>query len=121
LGGNVKIVTGAEVIIPIPFLEQFDQFQFSAFVDAGNVYCSGGGVIRDLTTSITFGRRVVAEPIPYCREANRFDLANMRGSTGLGAVWISPLGVMSFSLSTPINKKTGDQTEQFQFNIGTNF
>ncbi|MGY8813763.1 MAG: outer membrane protein assembly factor BamA [Gammaproteobacteria bacterium] len=121
LGGNVKIITGAEVIIPIPFLEQFDQFQFSAFVDAGNVYCSGGGIVRDVNNNITFGRKVIADPIPFCREANRFDLAKLRGSTGLGAVWISPLGVMSFSLSTPINNEPGDQTEKFQFNIGTNF
>jgi outer membrane protein insertion porin family len=108
LGGNIKVVTGAEVIIPIPFLEQFDQFQFSAFVDAGNVYCKGTELSR------IDGR-------PLCREINKLDLANMRGSAGLGAVWISPLGIMSFSLSTPFNNEPFDQTEQFQFNIGTSF
>jgi outer membrane protein insertion porin family len=108
LGGNIKVVTGAELIIPIPFLEQFDQFQFSAFVDAGNVYCKGQAISR------LDGR-------PLCKGRDRLDLARMRGSIGLGAVWISPLGVMSFSLSTPFNDEPGDETEQFQFNIGTSF
>lgn len=108
LGGNIKVVTGAEVIIPIPFLEQFDQFRFSAFVDAGNVYCKGGGISQ-------------IDGNPLCREQHKLDLSNMRGAAGLGAVWISPMGVMSFSLSTPFNNEVGDETEQFQFNIGTSF
>ena len=108
LGGNIKVITGAEVIIPIPFLEQFDQFRFSAFVDAGNVYCSGGEI------SQIDGR-------PLCPNVSRLDLSKMRASAGLGAVWISPLGIMSFSLSTPLNDQVGDRTEQFQFNIGTSF
>ncbi len=126
LGGNIKVVTGAELIIPIPFLEQFDQFQFSAFVDAGNVYCTGSG-LTDIEEDQVIGPIGLNTPqnivnnSPFCREADKFNLANLKGSAGLGAVWISPLGVMSFSLSTPFNNTVRDRTEQFQFNIGTSF
>ena len=133
LGGNVKIVTGAEVIIPIPFLEEFDQFRFSAFVDAGNVYCTGHATRDIVTTTTTSGTNSIGGPLsvgstistvdtsPLCRDDNRFSLGDLRYSAGLGAVWISPMGVMSFSLSTPFNDQTGDETERFQFNIGTSF
>ncbi len=126
LGGNIKIVTGAEIIIPIPFLEQFDQFQFSAFVDGGNVYCTGSGQ-TDIDADQIIGPIGLNTPIitvnnsPFCGPNEKFDLAKLRGSAGLGAVWISPLGVMSFSLSTPINSTATDRTEKFQFNIGTSF
>ena len=108
LGGNVKVVTGAELVIPIPFLEQFDQFRFSAFVDAGNVYCTGN-------------EKSQVDNRPLCREKNKLDLAKMRGSAGLGAVWMSPMGIMSFSLSRAFNDDPTDMTESFQFNIGTSF
>jgi outer membrane protein insertion porin family len=126
LGGNIKFVTGAELIIPIPFLEQFDQFQFSAFVDAGNVYCTGSGV-TDIKADEVIGPIGGNTPVsmvdnsPFCRQADKFNLAKLKGSAGLGAVWISPLGVMSFSLSAPFNNDANDRTETFQFNIGTNF
>jgi outer membrane protein insertion porin family len=108
LGGNIKVATGAEIIIPIPFLEEFDQFRFSGFVDAGNVYCTGNAI------SSIDGR-------PLCSDDNHFDIGELRYSAGLGAVWISPMGVMSFSLSKPFNNDARDATESFQFNIGTSF
>ena len=58
---------------------------------------------------------------PLCRERNKLDLAKMRGSAGLGAVWMSPMGIMSFSLSRAFNDDPTDMTESFQFNIGTSF
>lgn len=133
LGGNVKVVAGSEVIIPIPFLEQFDQFRFSAFVDAGNVYCTGNAVSEVPSFITTNTVNSVGSPlsvgsvtsttisVPLCTDENRFDLGELRYSAGLGAVWISPLGVMSFSISTPFNNQVGDDTEKFQFNIGTSF
>lgn len=135
LGGNIKAVTGAEVIIPIPFLAQFDQFRFSAFVDAGNVYCSGNTVsgsvdvstttasVNTIGSTLSVGSTVTRtqSTSPACPVENRFDLGELRYSAGLGAVWISPLGVMSFSISTPFNEQVGDATEKFQFNIGTSF
>ena len=133
LGGNVKLVAGSEVIIPIPFLEQFDQFRFSAFADAGNVYCTGNAVDEVTTTtfiepvntigsSLSIGGLVTTiDMVPVCSDDKKFDIGNLRYAAGLGAVWISPLGVMSFSISTPFNNEVGDDTEQFQFNIGTSF
>jgi outer membrane protein insertion porin family len=92
-GGNLRVVSNAEVILPIPFTKKLRNFRLSAFVDVGNVY----GVQED------------------------FDVDQLRYSTGLSAIWLSPLGVLSFSLAKPLNKKPGDQVEIFQFTIGTTF
>ncbi len=133
IGGNVKVVTGAEVIIPIPFLEQFDSFRFSAFTDAGNVFCTGNArrnltvttlepSITELGSPLSIGGIVTSiDNSPICSDDNQLDIGELRYSAGVGAVWISPLGVMSFSISTPFNNQPGDDTEQFQFNIGTSF
>jgi outer membrane protein insertion porin family len=133
LGGNVKVGAGAEVIIPIPFLEQFDQFRFSGFVDAGNVYCTGNTINDVLVTTTTSSVSSIGSTLSVggittsvdsrrqCSDDNHFDLGKLRYSAGLSAVWISPMGVMSFSLSRPFNNETGDHTESFQFNIGTSF
>ncbi|EIJ44086.1 Beta-barrel assembly machine subunit BamA [Beggiatoa alba B18LD] len=93
LGGNFKVVGNAELFLPIPFAEDLRSLRVSAFVDVGNVY----GQNED------------------------FDVSTLRASTGLGAIWISPIGVLTFSLAYPINDKDGDQTQAFQFSIGTNF
>ncbi len=49
------------------------------------------------------------------------DLNDLRYSTGIGVAWISPLGPLKFSIAYPINEKTGDDTQRFQFQIGTGF
>ncbi|HBZ58323.1 MAG TPA: hypothetical protein DEO49_04135, partial [Sutterella sp.] len=35
--------------------------------------------------------------------------------------WISPLGPLKFSIAFPLRKKKGDDTQRFQFQIGTGF
>ncbi len=93
LGGNLKVVGNAEVILPVPFAKKSRSFRISTFVDAGNVYGAN----------------------------EKFDTSELRYSAGLSAIWLSPLGVLSFSLAKPLNKRDGDQQEIFQFTIGTTF
>ena len=93
LGGDLKLVGNAEVILPIPFTKKVRSFRLSAFLDMGNVY----GIDEE------------------------FDTSELRYSAGLSALWLSPLGVLSFSLAKPLNKKEGDQVQMFQFTIGTTF
>ncbi|MCK5524159.1 MAG: outer membrane protein assembly factor BamA [Thiomargarita sp.] len=93
LGGNLKVIGNAEVILPIPFVKKSRSFRISAFVDVGNVY----GNDED------------------------FDTSELRYSTGLSAIWLSPMGVLSFSIAKPLNEKEEDQLELFQFTIGTTF
>ncbi len=93
LGGNIKILGGAEVIFPVPFLKEFKQVRFSGFFDAGNVY----------------GRN------------DAFDLGEIRASTGLSAIWVSPFGLVSVSIARTIGDKTGDEVQPFQFTFGTSF
>ena len=61
----------------------------SAFVDAGNVY------------------------------TDSFNAGDLRMSTGISAIWISPIGPLSFSLAKPFRDQEEDQTQVFQFSIGT--
>lgn len=93
LGGNVKIVAGAEVILPVPFLRDLESVRVSGFFDAGNVY----GPDEDV------------------------DLGELRYSTGLSGIWISPFGVVSVSIAAPLNSRSEDDTQPFQFTFGTSF
>ena len=45
----------------------------------------------------------------------------IRSSTGLALNWMSPLGPMSFVLSNNLSKADTDETESFNFNLGTTF
>lgn len=93
LGGNLKLVAGAEVILPVPFLQDVESVRVSGFFDAGNVY----GPNQDV------------------------DLGELRYSAGLSGIWISPFGVVSVSLAAPIGSQPGDDEQPFQFTFGTSF
>ncbi len=92
-GGNLKVVGNMELILPVPFVKKSNSFRLSAFVDVGNVY----GLNEN------------------------FDSSLLRYSTGISAIWLSPLGILSFSLAKPLKKIEGDRVELFQFTIGTTF
>ena len=92
-GGDFKLVGRASLIFPAPFLTNSDSVRLSAFVDAGNVFAQ----VKDFKTN------------------------ELRKSAGLALEWLSPIGPLSFSVAKPLDSKTGDKTQVFQFNIGTYF
>ena len=49
------------------------------------------------------------------------DSNKIRSSTGIRASWMSPIGPMTFILSTNLTKADTDETESFNFNLGTTF
>ncbi|MDH5472054.1 MAG: outer membrane protein assembly factor BamA [Gammaproteobacteria bacterium] len=94
-GGDLRTVAGAELIFPIPFVEKAPRsVRLSAFYDIGNVF------IRD--------------------EAD-FSKDELRSSAGVSFVWLAPIGPLRFSWSRPIVEKAGDDTQNFQFSIGSFF
>ncbi|MBZ7997239.1 BamA/TamA family outer membrane protein, partial [Campylobacter canadensis] len=44
-----------------------------------------------------------------------------RQSTGISLDWNTPLGPLNFIFSKPIKKKAGDETNVFEFSIGSQF
>jgi outer membrane protein insertion porin family len=50
-----------------------------------------------------------------------FEFSKLRASTGVSMTWLSPVGALTFSLAEALNDKPGDETELFQFSIGTLF
>ncbi|MDR0775168.1 MAG: outer membrane protein assembly factor BamA [Azonexus sp.] len=96
LGGTRRVVANAELLWALPGMEK--SVRMGWFVDAGQVF----GKDQD-------GKN------------QNFDLGDLRYSTGLSAAWISPIGPLKFSFGVPLNKKTGDKSELFQFQLGTTF
>jgi outer membrane protein insertion porin family len=54
-------------------------------------------------------------------DARDFESGNLRASAGVAFNWRSPVGPLSISLAEPIIDEPGDNTERFQFTIGTLF
>jgi len=91
LGGNVEVTGSLELLMPPPFDELRDTLRVGTFLDFGNVYL------------------------------NEVDFGEFRYSAGIGATWLSPLGIMSLSYGIPLNEKDGDDVEEFQFSFGSAF
>ena len=111
-GGNMKVATQFEVIIPTP--EQFAaSTRVSLFYDIGNVFSTGG---------VTFFDRLGEETTEY-----EYRSGNLKRSVGLAVEWLAPLGLLRFSYALPLNKSEAtdrffeDQTEEFQFTMGNAF
>lgn len=93
LGGNFRVISNIELLFPPPFTEEASNLRFGLFFDAGNVF----GDVGD------------------------FDVSELRTAVGLATSWITPVGALTFSLAQALNDEPGDDTETFQFNIGTIF
>lgn len=93
IGGSLKVSAGADLYFPVPFIRDSKQFRVGAFVDAGNVY----------------------------EDVDAFDAGDLRYSTGVSMVWMSPIGPLALSFAQPLNEKSGDDTEVVQFTLGGAF
>jgi len=47
-----------------------------------------------------------------------YDFGSFRYSTGLGVLWVSPLGPLKVSVAIPLSSEAGDRKQPFQFTIG---
>ncbi|MBI4741997.1 MAG: outer membrane protein assembly factor BamA [Betaproteobacteria bacterium] len=93
LGGNRRMVFNAEILFPLPGFGVDKSVRIGGFFDAGQIWAPG----------------------------EKMSLQDLRTSTGIAAVWVSPFGPLKFSLAQPINKKEGDKLQRFQFQMGTTF
>ena len=53
--------------------------------------------------------------------ADTYDAGEMRYSTGLSVLWVSPFGPLKVSAAKPLKSKPGDSTQIFQFTFGGAF
>ncbi|WP_415889316.1 outer membrane protein assembly factor BamA [Neptuniibacter sp. SY11_33] len=103
-GGDVLVTGGAEFIFPTPFVKERTSWRTLLFVDAGNVFdtdCSSVSKPGNCTDGV--------------------ELDELRLSAGFGLSWLTPIGPLSVALAAPLNDKTGDDTEVFQFALGQTF
>ncbi len=93
VGGDFRVIGSSEVIFPPPFAADSQTVRFITFFDIGNVYT----------------------------DIDSYDSDEMRQSVGFGLMWMSPVGPLAFNLARPMNDEPQDETETFQFTLGTAF
>lgn len=97
IGGEMRVSLQNELLLPNLFaddpLAPPKNGRFGVFLDIGMVYL---------------------EPTDFAFE-------ELRVSTGLAATFLTPVGAMRFSFAYPLRYEDTDQTERFQFTIGTLF
>ena len=93
IGGDRKLIGNLELILPNPFTETEGSTRLTAFVDMGNVYAKESAITAD----------------------------SLRFSTGVGLLWLSPVGALRFSYAIPFNTQDGDKLQAFQFTMGSAF
>lgn len=100
-GGNLLVEFSAEVIFPLPFVEDNRQFRPAFFFDAGNVFNT--------------------ECPSVSTNCFDFDTDELRYAAGFGLSWLSGFGPLTFAVSKPMNTKFFDEEESFQFELGKTF
>jgi len=95
IGGNYSTSLSAEVQLPNILPESY-KTDFSVFVDTGNVWAV------DYSNSID-------------------DSNKIRSSVGFSANVYTTVGPLSFTIAESITQATSDETETFNFRLGTSF
>lgn len=94
LGGNLSLYGTLGLVVPS--LIEPNSLRTTIFLDGGNVFDTDGS-------------------------HNKFSVKDMRYSAGVEFDWLTPLGAVNLSLAKPLNAKSKDQTQFFQFSIGKTF
>jgi outer membrane protein insertion porin family len=92
-GGNLQVITSAEIFFPIEALASSDTFRLGLYFDAGNVFEN----VEDYETS------------------------ELRQAVGISAKWFSVIGPLEFSYAFPLNDESDDDVQPFQFALGAAF
>jgi len=92
-GGTTKIVASTSMLFPLPGGMFKDQVRLETFIDGGGVWEEDANIAMD----------------------------EMRFSAGLSVLWVSPFGPINVSFAKALNSNAKDETEVFQFGMGTNF
>ena len=92
-GGNLQVITSAEILIPLEALGSSETFRLGLYFDAGNVFA----------------------------DVDSYETDELRQSVGLSAKWFSFIGPIEFSYAWPLNDEPGDDTQNFQFALGAVF
>ncbi|MDA9093984.1 outer membrane protein assembly factor BamA [Methylophilaceae bacterium] len=92
-GGTTKIVANTSMLFPLPGGMFKDQVRIETFIDGGGVWEEDADIVLD----------------------------EMRFSAGLSVLWVSPFGPINVSFAKALNSDDQDETEVFQFGMGTNF
>ena len=95
IGGNYAAAINFETNLP-NLLPESTNTDVNLFLDFGNIW----GVDYDSSLD---------------------DSNKIRSSTGIMASWMSPIGPMTFTLSQNISKASTDETQSFNFQLGTTF
>ncbi len=96
LGGSARLIANVELQLPFPGADR--SLRWFTFFDAGNVFGVDQNGVKE-----------------------KIQLSDLRYSTGLGISWVSPIGPLKLSYGVPLNAKTIDRKQQFQFQLGTGF
>ncbi len=96
VGGNYAAALSITSNLPL-LAPNMQNFEFNYFLDFGNVWGTD------------------------YRSSNFDDSNFLRVSTGAGVEWWTPVGPLNLTFSHALQKKTTDEFEGFQFNIGTTF
>lgn len=100
-GGTLKVNLQNELILPNFFADEENpqptQYRFYLFLDAGYVW----------------------------RDIDAFDTSDFRYSPGIGASWLTPMGLLRFSYAEPVNVRPEDRErniiDRFQIDLGGTF
>ena len=95
IGGNYITALSAEAQLPNLLPESY-RTDFSLFLDTGNVWAVDYSDSIDETNTI-------------------------RSSVGIAANVYTPIGPLSFIIAQSLSKSNQDQTETFNFRLGTSF
>ena len=95
VGGNYVMSMNFNSTLPM-LLPSFENIDFNYFVDVANIWGVDYSDAVDQSNSI-------------------------RSATGLTVDWFTPIGPLNFSLAKELLKADSDETESFQFNLGTTF
>ncbi|MEY3629005.1 MAG: hypothetical protein RLY91_771 [Pseudomonadota bacterium] len=98
LGGSKRVVGNVQLYLPFPGTQQDRSLRWYVFGDGGQVFGTDG---YGNDTSINWSQ--------------------LRYSAGIGLSWISPIGPLQLSVAKALNAQAGDNTQVFQFQIGTGF
>ena len=93
IGGNRRLIANAEYYFPLPGPGRDRSFRLSTFFDAGQVWGAD----------------------------EKVQLSDLRYSAGLAFSWSSPIGPFKLSLGWPLKKEASDETQRFQFQLGSVF